>query len=52
MKLKLQIDGRLLIATRPDQSNYLADQQQVLGFDVPITSLCILLKNAELKPFC
>jgi hypothetical protein len=52
LKLGLQIGGRLLIATELDQSNYLADQQQVSGFAVPFTSLSILCKNAGPKPFC
>jgi hypothetical protein len=34
-----------------DQSNHLANQQQVLGFAVPFASLGILCKNAGLKPF-
>jgi len=50
--LGLQIGGRLLIATHLDQSNYLANQQQVLCFAVPFTSLCILCTNAGSKPFC
>jgi hypothetical protein len=49
LKLGLQIGGRLLIATELD---YLANQQQVLGFAVPFTSLSILCKNAGPKPFC
>ncbi len=48
----LQIGGRLLIATHLDQSNYLANQQQVLCFAVPFTSLYILCTNAGSKPFC
>ncbi len=44
--------GRLVIATHMDQSNHLANQQQVLGFAVPFASLGILCKNAGLKPFC
>jgi hypothetical protein len=55
IKLKLellQIGGRLLIATHPVQSNYLANQQQVLGFDVPFTSLSKLCKNAGPESFC
>jgi hypothetical protein len=31
----LQIDGRLKIATYPDQLNYLTNQEQVLGFALP-----------------
>ncbi len=52
LKLGLQISGRLLIATDLDQSNYLANQQQVLVFAVPFTSLSKLEKNARPKPFC
>jgi hypothetical protein len=33
---------RLLIATHLDQSNHLANQQQVLGFAMPFASLSIL----------
>jgi hypothetical protein len=43
---------RQLIATHLDHSNYLANQQQVLGFVVPFTSLSILCKNARPKPLC
>jgi hypothetical protein len=39
-------NGRLLIATHLDQSNHLANQQQVLGFAVPFASLSILCINA------
>jgi hypothetical protein len=35
-----------------EESNYLANQQQVLGFAVPIASLSMLCKNAGPKPFC
>jgi hypothetical protein len=54
IKLKpgLQKGGRLVIATHLDQSNYLANQEQVLGFAVPFTSLSKLCKNAGPKPFC
>jgi hypothetical protein len=52
LKLGLQIGGRLLIATHRDQSNYLANQQLVLGFAVPFTILSKLHKNAGTKPFC
>jgi len=31
----------------PQISNYLANQQQLLAFDVPFTSLSIIWKNAE-----
>jgi hypothetical protein len=34
------------------QSNYPANQQEVLGFAVPFTSLSKLCKNAGPKPFC
>jgi hypothetical protein len=33
---------RLLIATQLDQTNHLANQQQVLGFAMPFASLSIL----------
>jgi hypothetical protein len=36
--------------TRLDQSNYLANQQQVLGFAIPFTNLSIHCKNAGPKP--
>ncbi len=49
LKLGLQIGGRLLIATHLDQSNFLANQQQVIGFAVPVTSPSILCKNARPK---
>jgi hypothetical protein len=39
------------MATHLDQSNYLANQQQVLGFAVPFTSLSKLCQIAGLKPF-
>jgi hypothetical protein len=52
LKLGLQIGGKIRIATHLDQSNYLANQQQVLGFAVPFTSLSKLCKNAGPKPFC
>jgi hypothetical protein len=51
LKLVLVINARLLITTHLDQSNYLANQQQMLGFVVPFTSLSILCKNAEPRPF-
>jgi hypothetical protein len=35
-----------------EESNYLANQQQVLGFAVPIASLSMLCKIAGPKPFC
>jgi hypothetical protein len=50
LKLGLQIGGRLLIATHLDQSNYLANQQQVLGFAVSFTSLSILGQNDFAEP--
>jgi hypothetical protein len=53
LKLGLQMRGkRLLIATHLAQSNHLVDQQQVVGFAVPFTSLFILCENAASKPFC
>jgi hypothetical protein len=56
--LGLQIGGRLLIAAHLDQSNNLADQQQVLDFAMPFTSLSIMSKKQgqnhfpEPKPEC
>jgi hypothetical protein len=44
--------GRLILATLLDQSNHLANQQQVLGFAVPVATLGNLTKNAGPKPFC
>jgi hypothetical protein len=52
LKLGLQKMGILLIANHLDQSNHLANQQQVLGFAVPFASLRILCKSAGPKPFC
>jgi hypothetical protein len=49
--LQLQIGGRLLIATHLEQSNYLPNQQQVLGFAVPRTNLSKLSKHVGPKPF-
>jgi hypothetical protein len=43
--------GRVVIGTHPDQSNYLANQQQVWGFVVPFTNLSKLYKNAGRRPF-
>jgi hypothetical protein len=40
---------KLLIATHLDQSNYLVNQQQVLGFVVPLANLTTILVNAGLK---
>ncbi len=51
-KMKTAKGERLLIATHLDQSNNLANQQQVLGFAMPFASLRILSKNAGPKPFC
>jgi hypothetical protein len=45
-------DRKLLIATHLNQSNNLADQQQVSGFAGPFASLSILKKNAGPKLFC
>jgi hypothetical protein len=44
LKLGLLISGRLPIATHLEQSNYLANQMQALGFAVSITSLSIRCK--------
>ncbi len=51
-KIGLQILGKLLIATHPDQSNYLANQQQVLDFAKSFRNLSKLCKNVGPKPFC
>jgi hypothetical protein len=46
LKLGLQIGGRLLMATHVDGSNYLVNEQQVLGFVVlPFTSLHLQNSN-------
>ncbi len=52
LKPGLQLGGRLLIATHLYRSTYLANQQQVLGLDVHLTSFSKLCKNARPKPFC
>ncbi len=39
LKLGLQIGEKQLIATHLDKSNYLANQQHVLGFAVPLPAL-------------
>jgi hypothetical protein len=49
LKLGLQIGGRPLIAAHLDQSNYLANQQQMLGFVVLFTSLSKLCKKHWVK---
>jgi hypothetical protein len=41
--------GRLQIATHLDQANYLANQQQLLDFAAPFTSLSKQCKNAGPK---
>ncbi len=41
--------GGLRIATRLDQANYLANQQQLLDFAAPFTSLSKQCKNAGPK---
>ncbi len=51
-KMKTAKGERILIATHTDQSNILANQQQVLGFAMHFASLRILSKNAGPKPFC
>jgi hypothetical protein len=52
LKLALQKGWKLLIGTHLDQSNYLANQQEVLDFAVQFTSLIKLCKNVVPKPFC
>jgi hypothetical protein len=37
--------------THLDQSKYIANQQQVLGFAIPFTNLSMHCKNAGPKPF-
>jgi hypothetical protein len=41
--------GRLLIATHLEQSNHLANQQQVLGFAVPFASLSPIVQKCWVK---
>ncbi len=48
LKLGLQIGGKLLVATQLDQSNYVGNQQQVLGFAVTFASLSTPYTNAVL----
>jgi hypothetical protein len=47
INLELQIGGRPLKPIHLGQSTYLADHQQILGFAMPLTSLC---KTARPKP--
>jgi hypothetical protein len=42
---------RILVATHLDQSNHIANEQQMLGFVVHFASLSILYKNVGPKPF-
>jgi len=49
LKLGLQMGGRLQIATHLDRANYLANEQQLLDFAVPFTSLSKQCKNAGPK---
>jgi hypothetical protein len=49
LKLGLQIGERLVTAAHLDQSKYLANQQQVLGFAVPFTGLSKLGKISRPK---
>jgi hypothetical protein len=51
-KVGLQIGERLIIAIDLDQSNYPANQQQVLGISVSFTSGSKMYKNVRPKPFC
>jgi hypothetical protein len=41
----MQIDGRLLVATHLDQSNYVANQQQVLGTSYSLSKLYVYQNN-------
>jgi hypothetical protein len=50
--LRLQIGGRLPIATYLDQLNYVANEHQVLGLALSFTSVSKLCKNAGPKSFC
>jgi hypothetical protein len=52
LKLGLQIGVRVLIVFHLDQSIYIPNWQQVLGFAVPATSLSKLCRNVGPKPFC
>jgi hypothetical protein len=53
IKLVLQIGRRLLKATHLNQSNYLTNQQQVIGFVVLFTNLLNILREiAGPKPVC
>jgi hypothetical protein len=51
LKLGLQTGLKILLATRLDQSNYLANQQQVLGSAMPCISLSIPWQDTRLKLF-
>jgi hypothetical protein len=52
LKLALQIGGRVLIPTQMDETNSPPNQQQVLSFAVPLTSLYISFKKGRPRPFC
>ncbi len=52
LKLALQIGGRVLIPTQMDQTNGAPNQQRVLSFAVPLTSLYISFKKTRPRPFC
>jgi hypothetical protein len=52
LKLGLQIGARVLTVIHLDQSIYLPNQQQVLGFAVPSTSRSKLCVDVGPKPFC
>jgi hypothetical protein len=42
---------RIQVATHLDQSNHIANEQQMLGFVVHFASLSIQYKNVGPKPF-
>jgi len=53
LKLGTAKGRRLLIATKLDQPNHLANQQQVLGYVVaPFACLTVMYKNTGHKAFC
>jgi hypothetical protein len=44
LNLGMQIDGRLVVATHLNQSNYVANQQQVLGVHHTASASCVYPK--------
>jgi hypothetical protein len=49
LKFELQTNGKLLIATRLDQSSYQTNKRHVLSFILPFTNFNILWKNVTPK---